>query len=170
MKLILLNGSSCSGKSTVIEHVMREADIFKLSFDSIKWWFSKYYYKTHSDDVQKLLLSVAQTVFKMKYDVICDSVMDRDSRQKLIKLAKKYNYKILEVNLEADYKILSKRFDERVKNALSNPGSKRISNVSKERFKKIHDRFHEEKNPHAMTFRTDVHSADKISKKILKLL
>jgi len=37
MKFILLNGSSCSGKSTIIRNMMKEKDhFFQLSYDSLK--------------------------------------------------------------------------------------------------------------------------------------
>ncbi len=170
MKLVLLNGSSCSGKSTIIKHIIKEKDnFFQLSYDSIKWLFSKYAYKKYGDDVQKVIFSIALTVFKMHYNVVADYTKDKKSRQKLIALAKKHGYEIIEINLEADYGVLSKRFDERVARALSNP-ELRIVNTSKERFNRLHEQFHKEKNSKAITFRTDKQTVEQVSKKILKLL
>jgi len=65
----------------------------------------------------------------MKYNVICDSGLRKNYREEIIVLARKYNYEIIEINLEADYKILSKRFDERVKAAKTT--NTKISNTSK---------------------------------------
>ncbi|MGV8086344.1 MAG: AAA family ATPase [Candidatus Woesearchaeota archaeon] len=170
MKIILLNGSSCSGKSTIVKNIMKEKDnYFQLSYDSLKWLFSRYNPEKKYGDVQKMLISIAKTVFKMKYNVICDSCLIKIYRQKLITIAKKYNYKIIEINLEADYDVLSKRFDERVKSALADPKS-RICNVSKTRFKELNEMFHKEKNSKALTFRTDLQTVDEVSEKILKLL
>ena len=170
MKLLVLNGSSSSGKSTIIKNIMkRKEHIFHLSYDALKWSFSKYQSEKYYEDVQKLVLAVAEAVFKMKYDVISDSTLYKTSRMKLIDLATQYGYEILEINLEADYEVLSKRFDARVASALANP-EKRVANFSKERFKELFDIFHREKSPSAMTFRTDIQSTEEISEGIMKLL
>jgi len=170
MKFILLNGSSCSGKSTITKNIMKEKDdFFQLSYDSIKWLFSDYTHVTHGKDVQRLLYAIAESVFKMNFNVVCDSVVDRKLRRKLVVLAKRHGYSVLEINLEADYRILSRRFDERVARALSDPESK-IANTSKERFKRIHDAYHKDKNPRAVTFRTDTQTVEELSKKILKMI
>ena len=172
MKLIILNGSSCSGKSTIIKNVMREKDnFFHLHYDSLKWSFSKYSKEKHYKDVQKIVLAVAETVFKMRYDVISDSSLTRIFREKLISLANKNDYKILEINLEADYKVLLKRFNERVASALLVPEKdRRISNLSVDRFKELFNIFNQEKSSSAKTFRTDTQSIENVSEKVIELL
>ena len=170
MKLLILNGSSNSGKSTIVKNIMKQKEhLFHLSYDALKWSFSKYQSEKYYEDVQKIVLAVAEAVFKMKYNVISDSALYKVSRMKLIDLATKYGYKILEVNLEADYKVLSKRFDDRVASALANP-ERRIANLSKERFKELCDIFNSEKNPSAVTFRTDTQSIAEVTKGVMKLL
>jgi predicted kinase len=101
--------------------------------------------------------------------VISDSTLYRKSREKLTKLAKDKGYEVLEINLEADCEVLSKRFDERVERAHANPGW-RISNLSKDRFKELHEIFHREKNSSAIAFRTDKQSMEEISESIMNLL
>jgi len=109
--------------------------------------------------VGEVLLSVANKICEMKYDVICDSGLHKSWRDKLINIATLHDYKIIEINLEADYEVLSKRFDERVAKALATPEKdRRISNISKDRFKELYDIFQREKNPSAITFRTDTQS------------
>lgn len=172
MKLIILNGGSCSGKSTIIENIMkRKNDLFHLSYDYLKWQFSNYDPREHRKDVQKIVLAVATCIFKIKCDVIFDSALYKNKieREKVIDLAKKANYEIIEINLEADFEILLKRFDQRVVIALIDTNIKR-ANLSKDKFKEIFDTYNKEKNPSAITFRTDKQSIEEISKNIIKLL
>ena len=139
-----------------------------MSYDRIKWLFSKYSPSNQGDDVKEILLSVANRVCEMKYNVICDSALYKSWREKLIDIATLHGYKVIEINLEADYEILAQRFDERVAKALASPGS-RISNTSKERFRELFDIFQKEKNPLAITFKTDTQSTEEISEGIMKL-
>lgn len=170
MKLIIINGSTCSGKSTIIKSILKEREnYFHLSYDALKWSFSKYKSEIHYQDVQKIVLSVADTVFKMKYNVISDSTLYKYSRDKLIESALANGYEILEINLEADFEILAKRFDERVASALLSP-ERRISNLSKDRFKELFDIYCNERNPLALTFRTDTQSVDEVLEKVMKLV
>ena len=144
-------------------------DFFWLSYDALKWSFSQYKLATHYQDVQKVLLTMANTVFGMKYNIVTDSVLYASSRKKLIDLAVSAGYEVLEINLETDFEILSKRFDERVASALANPNS-RISNTSKDRFKELFDIFNQEKNPEAITLRTDTQSIEEVTDSVMKLL
>jgi len=170
MKLVILNGSSCSGKSTIIKNMINEKErYFHLSYDFLKHSFSKYKSAEHYQEVQKVVMAVAETVLKMKYNIITDSVLYKASRTKLVKLAKKAGYEILEINLEADYKILAARFDQRVEAHLNGSGM-RITNLSKKRFKELYEIFQQEKNPKAISFRTDTQSIEEVSKQVLKLL
>lgn len=169
MKLIILNGGTCSGKSTIIKNILKRREhLFHLSYDSLKWSFSFYKPDTHFNDIRTLVLAVAEAVFKMGYDVISDSTLHRESREKLIKLAIKSGYEILEINLEADFEMLSKRFDDRVAGALAN-SERRISNISKDRFIELYNIFNQEKSTSALIFRTDVQSEEEISDSIINL-
>ncbi len=171
MKLIMLNGSSCSGKSTIIKSLMNSKEgLFHLHYDSLKWSFSKYSREKHYKDVERIILIVAKEVFNMNYNVISDSSLTRVFREKLIELAKQNKYKVIEINLEVDFDILLKRFNERVKSALKvSEKDRRISNLSVDRFKELFDIFNKEKNPEAITFRTDKENPEEIAKKISKI-
>lgn len=169
MKLLILNGGSCSGKSSVIKYIMKKRDnLFHLGYDSLKWSFSNYSSDKHYKDVQEIVLTVASTVFKMNYDIISDSTLYNSSRKKLINLATLAGYQILEVNLEANTEVLIKRFDERVASALAAP-EKRISNLSKDRFQELLDIFEREKNPQAISIRTDDQNIEDVAESILKI-
>ena len=169
MKLVILSGSSCSGKSTIIKELLKQKErYFYLSHDSLKWSFSQYSSGKYYEDIHKLKLCILEAVCELKYNVITEAV-GKISRQKHIDIAKIFGYEIVEINIEADWEILSKRFDERIANALANPEIK-ISNTSKERFKEIYNKFQSEKNPTVVSFRTDIQSIGEITKAILKLL
>lgn len=170
MKLIIINGSSCAGKSTIIKNIMKDKKhLFHLHYDTIKWLFSNYSPTEHYQDVQEVVLAIAEEVFNLGYDVVSDSSITRDFREKLIDLGRAKGYDIIEINLEADYEVLLKRFNERVENALKDP-NRRISNLSADRHKELFDIFNNEKNPLAVTFKTDIQTIEEISEGIMKII
>lgn len=169
MKFIMLNGSSCAGKSTIVNRIMSEKErYYKLSYDAQKWLFSKYDRNIHFEDVRVVQRALAETVCSLNYNIICDSALYRENREKLLSIPKKYGYEIVEINLEADYEILAVRFDERVKDALAK-NSKTISNTSKERFKELYNIYQSEKNNPATVFRTDLLSEEEVVNSILQM-
>lgn len=170
MKLILINGSSCAGKSTLVKAVLKQRDrLYHLSYDALKWGFSRYTPKIHGDDVVTVMFSVVETLFALKYDIICDSILIREHREQLMALANKNQYEIIEINIEANYDVLLKRFDERVARAKADP-TIRISNLSHERFRELYDMYEDGKNPSVPTIRTDEHSVEENIAAILKLI
>ena len=169
MKLLILNGNSCSGKSTIVKYIMKQKEnLFHLSYDSLKWSFANYKSEKHYKDVQQIKLAVASSVFKLKYDVVSDGGLYKASREELINLALLARYQIVEINLEASPEVLADRFNERVSRALATP-ERRISNLSFERFQELSNIFESEKNSQAITFRTDMQDPEDIADKILKL-
>ncbi|MDD4989487.1 MAG: AAA family ATPase [Candidatus Pacebacteria bacterium] len=169
MKLLVLNGASCSGKSTIIKNIMKEKEgYFHLSYDSLKWQFSKYVSGKYYKDIHIIMLSILDAVCKLKHNVICEAY-HRESREKLISLAKEYGYQIIEINLEADFEVLSERFEQRVSEALANP-EKRVANRTIERFTELFDIYQKEKNPSAIIFRTDTKSIKEVSDAVIALL
>ncbi len=109
---------------------------------------------------------MADTVFAMKYDVISDTALHKDFRTLLLTLARERGREVIEVNLEANYSVLEKRFEARIAEAHARP-EKKISNFSKERFKELFEMYHRDKNTSATTFRTDLETSEAITEKIL---
>ena len=166
MKFIIVNGPSCTGKSTAVNQVLEKfPHFYKLSYDAQKWHFSKYDRTTHFDDVHTVVRALAETVCKLKYNIICDSALYKKDREFLFEIVKKHGYEIVEINLEAEYEVVAKRFDERVASALANK-SKTISNTSKERFKEIYDIYQAEKNLDAIEIRTDTNTPEEVAKQM----
>lgn len=169
MKLILINGSTCSGKSTVVKGLLkRQENLYHLSYDALKWSFSQYSPDKHIEDVRAVMLSIADTVLERGYDVVCDAVLFKAWREKLLALGMSHGCETIEINLEADFDTLSRRFDERVRDAQAHP-EKRISNLSKERFKELFGIYEKEKNATAITLRSDQQPVDEITEEILKI-
>lgn len=169
MKLIILNGSPCSGKSTIINHIMKQEDhLFYLSYDALKRSFSQYEFGKFHDDVYHVVLAVAEAVFKMNYDVVCDTALYKITKDKIINLAKEYEYKVLEVNLETQWDVLVERYKTRVTKNLTNT-EKKIANISPERFKELYDIYNNEKNTEALVFNTDLGDGKDVAEKIMQL-
>jgi len=170
MFFLIINGPSCSGKSTIIKEIMKtEKNLFHLSYDALKWSFSQYSSKAHYQEVAELITHTAKFAFKKEHNVISDSSLYKKDRDKLITLAKEHKYRVIEINLEAELSILEKRFAERASSALATPGS-RISNTSKERYKELTDVFEQEKNSEAIEIRTDNQTITKVVRAILELI
>lgn len=170
MKLILINGSTCAGKSTLVKAVLKQRErLYYLSYDALKWGFSQYAPKIHGTDVVTVMFSVAETVFALKYDIICDSILIREHREHLMALANKHQYETIEINIEASYDVLLKRFDERVARAKADP-TIRISSLSHDRFKELYDMYEAGKNPSVPTIRTDKQSVEENIEAVLKLI
>ena len=170
MKFVLINGPSCSGKSSIIKTVLKEKDrYFHLSYDALKWSFSHYEAPKHYKEVQEIVRAVAATVCGMKYNMISDAGLYKASREKLFKIARAQGYEIIEINFEAEYDMLLKRFEERVAQAKATP-ERKISNLSVDRFKELYDIYQSEKNPNAILFKTDEQNSEEIVSAVLKLL
>ncbi len=166
----MLNGHSCGGKSTVVKRLMAERErLYQLSYDSQKWLFSKYAPAAQMEDVRTILRVLAGAVCEMKYDIICDSALYREPRERLFDIPRAHGYDIVEINLEASWEVLQKRFDERLASALAQP-ERKISNTSKDRFKELYDIYEAEKNPDATTVRTDEEDIDAVIAKVLRII
>jgi predicted kinase len=166
----MLNGASCTGKSTVISKVMDKKNrLYHLSYDAQRWFFAKYHRKTHATHVENIVLILADAVCRMGYDIICDAGIHKEYREKLLHIPKKYKYEVIEVNLEADYDLIVERFHKKLAFSLLNPEIK-ISNTSKKRLKELYDAYHAEKNLDAKTFRIDRKNVDEIVESISKMI
>lgn len=169
MKFIGINGGTCVGKSSVVKNLLKQRDhAFYLGHDPLKRLFSKYSPQEQWEDVHALMLALLPVVAEKKYDIISDSGLRREWREELFGVARSLGYDVVEINFEAEYRVLEERFDERVARALANP-ELRVTNTSKDRFKELYDLFQEGKNPSAITFRTDTQSVEEITEDILKL-
>lgn len=164
MKLIILSGPVCSGKTTVADILMKRAErYFHLSYDSLKWQFSQYSSGKYPEEILALRLSMLRTLCELKYNVLTEST-HATTRQNHIKIAQEHDYEVIEINLEANRKVL---LDRCLRRNEAVPPNKV---VSIKRFDEVLELYEREKNPNAITFRTDTQGIEEISKAILKLL
>lgn len=170
MKFIFINGPSCAGKTTIINglHDAKER-YYYLCSDKLKWQISKYDSAIHFNDVRALSYGLAETLCRMEYNILCDSALYKEFRDKLKTLAEKHQYDFIEINLEADYDVLAARFAERLLRAKADPGNK-VSNRSAERHRELYDIYMANRNPDAITFRTDKQTPQEIIDEIIKLM
>ncbi len=170
MKFVMFNGPSCVGKSTTAQCILdKKEGVFHLSYDKLKWSFSLYSHRIHGKDIHELMNVVTRTVCGMQRTIICDSGLHKSGREELFNIARKFDYEILEINLEADWSAIEQRFEERLEHARMHPNEK-ISNTSKDRLKELFDTYHAEKNPNAVTFRTDKQTIGEIAEEVMKLI
>ena len=164
MKLVILSGAVCAGKTTVVRELMKKTErYFHLSYDSLKWQFSQYSSGKYYDDILALRLAMLRALCEMKYNVITESTL-ASTRRAPIDIVREHGYEVLEINLEADYDVLLRRCEER------NAVVELDKVVSRERFDEVFRLYEVEKNPRAVTVRTDRHSVDEVVSAILKLL
>ena len=164
MKLVILSGAVCAGKTTVVRELMKKTErYFHLSYDSLKWQFSQYSSGKYRKEILALRLAMLRSLCEMKYNVITEST-HASTRQAHIDIVREHGYEVLEINLEADYDVLLRRCEER--NAVVE--LKKV--VSRKRFDEVFRLYESEKNVSALTFRTDSQSIQEILESILKLL
>lgn len=165
MKLVILSGAPCSGKSSVAAAILRDREnYFYLSYDSLKWSFSQYYSGKYYKEIHVIMLAMLRALCGMKFNVVTEA-LHTESRQNLIDIGTEFGYDIVQVNLEADYEVLSKRLEQRIAKGATN-----MRGFTKEKFKTLYETYESEKDPQAITFRTDATTAEEISESVLKLL
>lgn len=117
MKLILINGPSGIGKSTIAAklHEMIPLSLL-LDIDAQRRYISGYkeHRKESSDLVVKLSLAMVENYLQNGYDVIIDKIFtDTQISDSFLELGKKYNATVFEFILTADKETLIARAHER---------------------------------------------------------
>ncbi len=157
----------CWEINIVRELLKIKENAFYLSYDNVKRNFSQYSPHNDKEKVFELLFYAASFIFTKNYDVVTDSLIWKDEREKIISLAHEAGYEIVEINLEADEFIFRKRFEERlVRSATS---AVKPTNLSVNRWKELFDIYNADKNKQAFTFHTDVLSEEELVKKVFEL-
>ena len=117
MKLILINGPTGIGKSTIAGKLHQLLPLsFLLDIDAQRRYISGYkeHRKESGDLVLKLSLAMVENYLQSGHDVIIDKVFtDPQVTDKFFELGKKYNATIFEFVLNADKETLIARANER---------------------------------------------------------
>jgi predicted kinase len=117
MKLILINGPTGIGKSTIaqkLQHVLPLS--FLLDIDAQRRYISGY--KEHRDEsldlVMKLSYAVIETALQNGRDVVIDKVLtDTEVSERFLELGRKYDAAVFEFVLNADKETLIARANQR---------------------------------------------------------
>ena len=166
-KMIIVNGPSCVGKSTIIDLLFKvKVDIFWLKYDAIKRLFIDYSYPKDFDKIMKLLTLIGKDRIDNEDDILIEGPLYRFAFENIFEYAKHKGYIFYEFNLEAPVEVLIKRFENRVRLPIN--GIK--INTSIDRYLEIIDSYEKFKNKDAKTFNTSIMSAKAISDDMLAIL
>ncbi len=158
-KIIIINGPSCAGKSTIIDKIFEtKQDIFWLKFDSVKRFFVDYIPSVDKQKVTDLVVVIGKDRMEKDEDILCENHI-----QEVIDFAKEKSYSIYEYNIEAPYETLLERFRARLLNIKE--GLK--INTSEEKHRETYDKYLVRKDMNVKTFDTSLQSAEEIAKEIL---
>jgi broad-specificity NMP kinase len=117
MKLIIINGPTGIGKSTISKMIHNDLALsFLLAMDEQRRYISKYReYRIDSRDlVRNLSLGIIDTYLQTGHDVIIDAVIiDSILMGKIMAIGAKYNATILEFILNSDKNTLIERAKNR---------------------------------------------------------
>ncbi len=161
----------CAGKSTVTKLIMKSDNVFRGSYDAVKWLISNYSAdsENHREIANELIFSAITTAAASNLSIVVDGGL-ADYRSRYKELAEKYNLKYFSINIEAPLEILEQRFLERVNSALQ-ADSKKISVTTLEGF---HSRYqwylNTNKDFEGITFDSNKMTAEEIVTEIMKLM
>jgi thymidylate kinase len=161
-KLIIINGPSCAGKSTIIDELfLYKRDLFWLKYDAIKRFFVDYEPTCDKEKVQELVTIIGRDRISRDEDILLENYLSS-----IVDFARENSYDIFEFDIEAPYPILLQRFQERVANIKT--GVK--INTSEERHREIYDAYILNSRESTLTFDTSILSKEEIVKKILEMV
>jgi predicted kinase len=117
-KLILINGSRCSGKSLLSKELYKSLDkTILINLDSIKWLYSSYD-KENSYSLQlakKVSLKMVEEYIKEGLNIIIERAFNfYEYIKPYVDLKNKVDVEIILINIEAPLKVLLERNKSRV--------------------------------------------------------
>lgn len=159
----------CAGKSTITKLLMQNDNLFRGSYDAVKWLISNYSAdnETHRKIAKEAIFSAISTVVEHGLCIVIDGGF-ADYRERYKELAYKFNFHYISVNIEAPIKILEQRFLERVDSATQS--NKNISVTTLEGFYSRYQWYlNTNKDSDGITFDSSKLSAEEIVGEIMKL-
>ena len=117
MKLILINGPTGIGKSTIAQKIHQGLPLsFLLDIDAQRRYICGYRERRGEshDLVIKLSLAILENYLQSKHDVVIDKFLtDVEVAERFLELGRKYNATVFEFVLNADKETLVRRAEER---------------------------------------------------------
>ncbi len=168
--VIVLNGPMCAGKSTITKLLMQNNNVFRGSYDAVKWLISNYSAdnENHRRIAKEVIFSAITTAIESGLSIVIDGGF-ADFRNRYKELAQKFNFEYISLNIEAPIKVLEKRFLERV-NSANQVNSKTISVTTLEGFYSRYQWYlSTNKDFDGITFDSSKLTAEEIVTEIIKL-
>lgn len=161
--LLVLNGPSCGGKSSVAKIILEKySGIYNAKSDQIKWLISGYKSVTYREVVDDMTMATIDQALLYGLPVIKEGglwVLD-----KLKELAKKHSVSFFIANISAPKEVLDERFQERIQ---AKKNGARIANVDPARFDEIHELFLKTKTDTPLSFDSSASSPEDIAREIV---
>ncbi len=157
--LLLVNGPSCGGKSTVSKILLEKyGGIFNAKGDHIKWLISDYDAATHRGVVHEMTLELVKIALVNKLSVLKEGGLFEP--EKLVDIAKEHNVAFFVVNISAPKKVLDSRFLERIE---AKKNGAKISNVDPKRFDELYKMYLSTKMESPLEFDSSVQAPEEIA-------
>ena len=167
--ILIINGPSNAGKSTITELLLsRHKNLFRVSYDKIKWLISDYSAPKYHKVVDELVYTLAKAAFHKGFSLVADGAMLKETREKYRRLAANNKVRFLEINLDAPLPVLKARLKQRVASA-RRAGTK-ISVTTVAGMMRVVRRHYQNKNVDALTFDSSILTPKQIVANIEKLL
>ncbi len=165
--LLVINGPSCGGKSTVVDLFVGEyGNIFQAKSDTIKWLISDYTALLHRDIVHEMTLGAMMVALKNGLSVIKEGASY--NAEKYAMLAKEFNVDFFAVNIEAPWEIILERFAQRLEQKKT--GVKKIANTDPVRLRELYEMYLTSKDISPLTFDSSKQSAEEIRDAIIEYI
>ncbi|MFA4931184.1 MAG: AAA family ATPase [Patescibacteria group bacterium] len=166
--LLILNGPYCAGKSSVAQYLLDNYDgIFRAWRDRIKWMIAGYQAERDGKITAEMTMALIDVALSHGLSVVQDQAITLGWEGKYQLMAKKYETKLIEVNIEASYEVLEKRFAERV--AAAKVGAK-ISMTDPEKMREQYFYYQKHKNNDNLTYFSDQKTPVEIAEEIIKCI
>ena len=161
--ILLINGPSCGGKSTV-SNILTElyGGIFKAKSDKIKWLISDYNPSEQRGVVHEMTIEMLRVALKHGLSVLKEGAFYEP--EKFIKISEEFKIPLFIVNVSAPKDVLRDRFQERI-NKNKERGEK--SNTTLDRFEKIYDMYIDSKIESPLEFDSSLDTPNDIADKIV---
>ncbi len=127
-KFLIIRGYSCSGKTTISRQLAKECRFALLEYDFFHFRLIRYkdYAAKEHKIIFKTVLDCIRNCMKYKKNIILEGALapidkgDPFQIKKIINLAKRHNYKIINVLFTVDRKVARKRMKiERIFSAIN---------------------------------------------------
>lgn len=171
--VILVQGRTCSGKSTLIGVLSKALagnvkNLYILPYDLIKTGIMGYHRDKHAPLVKQLAVDISEVMFSKQLSVLVDmNFGSKYEYERYIRTARRYRYEVMPINLVAPRNVLLERFRRRIR-AFRKEG-RNISGMDERLYlKALTKKGYLAKNSYS--FDTSEKSVDEISREVIEIL